>query len=249
MKTTTLLLIFLVTTANLAWSGPADSVTTSVEKKKVSRMRLTTRLHSMGLFSYGGRLVSSSPVMDFNFQYDRKTWGFQLFKAMDLRDSRTPINFTLAAFNKNFRVGKRLTVTPMIGAILEQYTTIADHGSDAVFILITSLKVSNQITVEYTALGGNLVLEPELRDWVNRFRLLYSNGHLDVTLMGWHNNSVFDEVAYATCGASIFYSRAKLTEGLTMSAGVTGLVMAHSSDEYAMPKVHGAFFTLGFLIQ
>ena len=92
------------------------------------------------------------------------------------------------------------------------------------------------------------MLEPEMRDWVNRFRILYSKGHVDITLMGWHNNSVFDEVEYTTCGASIFYSRAKLSEGLMLNAGVTGLAMAHTSDEKATPSVHGVFFTLGLLV-
>src|SRR5262245_38081420 len=87
------------------------------QKSASSNARLTVRLHSLGQFSYGGRLVSDNPVGDLNFTYDRKAWGFQLFKAVDLRDSHTPFNFTLAVLNKNFRFGRRLTVTPMAGFI------------------------------------------------------------------------------------------------------------------------------------
>ncbi|MBL7865068.1 MAG: hypothetical protein JNK10_09345, partial [Cyclobacteriaceae bacterium] len=207
-----------------------------------------TRAHSMGLFSYGGRLVTSSPVMDINIQYDRKTWGFQLFKAMDLRDSRTPINFCLAAFNKNFHIGKKITVTPSVGVILEEYESIADHGSDAAVILTTAYKMNRHFTLEHSTLAGNLVLEPNMRDWVNRLRLLYSFGHLDVTLMGWHNNRCFDDIGYFTYGSSVFYSRAKLSPGLSINAGITGLVMAFTSNEAVLPPSNGVFLTLAVVV-
>ena len=234
---------FLITEGCSADFLPSDSVR-KVSTQKRSNFRLTTRVHSMGLFSYGGRLVSENPVIDFNVNYDRKQWGFQVFKAFDLRDSNTPINFTLAVLNKNFHFGNKLTVTPSAGFILEQSTTIADHGSDVVLIVIAGYKLAPSLTVEYSALFGNLLLEPELRDWVNRLRLLYSNRHLDLTLSGWHNNKVFDSAEYMTLGFSAFYSRIKLSSVLTFNAGVTALIMPNTSDEVSLPKKNGVFLTL-----
>lgn len=219
----------------------------SVQKTKLaksSNLRLITRVHSLGLFYYGGRIVSNNPVVDFNVNYDRKKWGFQIFKALDLNDSGTPINFTLAVLNKNFHFGKRLTITPSAGFILEQSRTIADHGSDAALIVVTAFKLSRVVTLEHSTLFGNLLLEPELRDWVNRLRLLYSKNHLDFILMCWHNNKVFDSAEYVTVGFSAFYSRIKLGQTVSMNVGLTGLVMPYYSDSVANPLKNGLVLTV-----
>src|SRR6185295_2607464 len=146
--------------------NPADS-TQNTTLHKPANLRFTARFHSLGQFAYGGRIVSDNPVIDFNFTYDRKNWGLQIFKAFDIKDSQTPINFTLAVLNKNFHVGNRLTVTPSAGFILEQNNSIADHGSDVALILTTAYKISKAWTLDYSALFGNLVLVPEEKDWVN----------------------------------------------------------------------------------
>src|SRR5438105_7800490 len=96
-----------------AFCQKADSL--KVMPKKKARLRSSVIFHSMGQFQFGGRLVSNNPVANLSINYDRKTWGFFVFKALDLKDSHTDINFTLAAFNKNFKIGKRLTITPTVG--------------------------------------------------------------------------------------------------------------------------------------
>ena len=222
--------------------APHDSV--PAVKEKVSNLRLVARLHSLGQFSYGGRIVSDNPVMDFNFTYDRRHWGLQLFKAQDLRDSYTPINFTLAVLNTNLHLGKRLTVTPSAGVILEQSKTIADHGSDAVLILNTAFKISKELTLDQSMLFANLVLEPGLRDWVNRLRLLYSHKHIDIIAACWYNNQVFDSSNYVTTSASVSYSRIKVLEHVSMNLGVTGLIVVHSSDTQACPAKNGVYVTM-----
>lgn len=222
--------------------SPQDSVV--AVKEKPSDMRLVVRLHTLGQFSYGGRLVSDNPVMDFNFTYDRKHWGFQLFKAQDLKDSYTPINFTLAVLNTKLHLGKRITITPSAGMILEQSKTVADHGSDAVLILNTAFKISREFTLDQSMLFANLILEPGLRDWVNRLRLLYTHKHIDLVGACWYNNQVFDSSNYVTVSASASYSRIKVDEHVSMNLGVTGLLVAHSSDTQACPAKNGVYVTM-----
>ena len=215
---------------------------------KAYNMRLITRLHSLGQFSYGGRIVADNPVVDLNFSYDRKNWGLQVFKALDTRDHNTPINFTLAVLNKNFHIGKRLTITPSAGFILEQSNTIADHGSDVTLIVTTVYKISKEWMIEHSTLLGNLVLTPEERDWVNRFRCMYSKRHFDFIASVWHNNKVFDPAEYITYGASVFYSRMKLAQGVSVNLGFTGLVMPYSNDLLDYPKKNGLIFTMALVL-
>ena len=250
MKTIAVLILLVSITTVLSFGekkNPVDS-TQSITLRKSANLRLTARFHSLGQFAYGGRIVSDNPVVDFNFNYDRKNWGLQVFKAFDIKDSQTPINFTLAVLNKNFHFGKHLTVTPSAGFILEQNNSFADHGSDVVLILTTAYKISKVWTVDYSGLLGNLVLASEEKDWVNRVRLTYSKKHLDVFATCWHNNKVFDTAEYVTFGLSTFFSRVKLADGVLVNAGVSGLWMPYSNQPEEYPKKNGIIFSVAVIL-
>jgi hypothetical protein len=202
----------------------------------------------MGQFWYGGRIVTNNPTVDMNFTYDRKQWGLQVFKALDLRDHTTDINFMLAVANKNFHIGKRLTITPNVGFLFEQAHSLADEGTDVVFILNTSYKLSNHFTIDHSALFGNLVLVPSEKDWVNRFRLLYSYKHWDVSGWLWHNNNLFDNAAYVSSTLTIFYSRIKVTNRLFINVGVAGTIMPYTLNEVSYARRNGMLFTVAAII-
>ncbi|MBL7849880.1 MAG: hypothetical protein JNN04_03180 [Cyclobacteriaceae bacterium] len=238
MKTVALFFIASVMTLS-AYASDSTATTHGTWKA-------TARIHSMGFFSYGGRLVSRNGVADVHVMYDRKTWHLQAFKAIDLNDRHTPVNFAMAVFGRPLHVGKKLTFTPQAGVVLEQFTSLADHGSDAAFLFTTAYRIHPRVTLEHTILVSNLVLEPSLRDCINRLRVLYKSSHLDVTLFAWHNNSVFDDQEYATLGLSVFTSRWKLVGPVTAMAGITGLCMAQTSDERAWKNADGILLTLGF---
>lgn len=234
----------------LIGGAPAQATTDTTNSSgtvtaRKTHLKATTRIHSMGFFSYGGRLVSQNNVMDLHIVYNHGKWGAQFFKACDLSDSRTPINFAMMAVNRPFHIGNKLTVTPHAGIILEQFESLADHGSDAAAFLVGAYKVHPNLTLEYTAMVANLVVEPGLRDWVNRVRCLYSKGHLDVTLFAWHNNQVFDASTYGTVGLSVFMSRIPLAGPFRLQTGITGLYMASASDERTLARANGLFLSMG----
>lgn len=243
MKTFLSALFFLFAfTSSFAFTEK-DSIET---KKKVSsaHWRFTTRLHSQGIFTYGGRLGSENPAFDVNFTYDRKKWGFLAFKGLDLQDHNTFYNFALIALYKNFKVTNKITFTPYVGSFLEESNSIADHGSDVVAIFVTSIKLHPRWTAEHMSLLPNLVFAPEERDWVNRLRLTYTGKHWDVVSSVWWNNQVFDHSYYYTTALYVAYSRVKVSDRFFMSFGVTGLVMLHTSDEEANPTKNGLMFTI-----
>ncbi|HTH55122.1 MAG TPA: hypothetical protein VL728_03705 [Cyclobacteriaceae bacterium] len=229
--------------------APGDSVPPAKRERR-SKSTLTIRTHNAGYFAFTTRIISTNPALDFFYTYDRKTWGFMSFKAFDLYDHNTSNNFMLMMLRKNFKLTNRLTITPHIGAILEQSNSVADKGSDISSIIITSYRISNNLTVDHTAILGNLVIEPSERDWFNRFRMLYTNGHWDVTLQACHNNKMIDHdnSEYFSTAGSLFYSRIKVSDHLAMNIGVTsvGMLCSNTPSEYA--KQNGVFFTLaGFI--
>jgi hypothetical protein len=245
MKTAFLIIILITGFAASASIDFDDSVRVKKKERK-SKSTLTTRVLTMGYFSFTGRIISPNPALDFFYTYDRKQWGFVAFKAFDLYDHTTTNNFTLAMFRKSFHIGKRLTIAPQVGAILEQSHSFADKGSDVASIIITSYKISNTITVDQTMIFGNLVFDPIERDMANRLRLLYSKNHWDITFLCWHNNKLIDHdnTEYFSSGVNVFYSRIKVSDHLLLSAGILGVKMNYTSTESEYPTRNGIFFTL-----
>jgi hypothetical protein len=216
-----------------------------MKKIPASHWRLTARLHNRGVFNFGGRVGSDNPTFDVNFTYERKKWGLLFFKGLDFVDHSTFYNFSLVALYKNFRISKSVTFTPYAGTFLEQANGVADKGSDAVIQLVTSVKISPRLSFEEMSMFGNLVFEPEERDWVNRFRLTYTGKHLDVVTSLWHNNQVFDSSSYWSTGVNVAYSRIPLADHLFLTTGVTGLLVLKTSDEVANPQHNTIMFTIG----
>lgn len=246
MKISGILLLLFLHGVSLAF--PDSVMTKSAEQPTAkAHWRLTTRLHSKGMFFYSGRIISDNSVSDVHFIYDRKKWGFQIFKAVDLVDHTTDINFTMAVLYKNFKFGKRITVTPNAGFVLEQKKSIADHGSDAVVILNTVIKLNRHFIFDNSAIFGSLLLTHDY-NWTNRFRLLFTSKHVDATGFLWHNNKAFDHTGYASTGINLSYSRMKLSDHVSLSTGVSGLLMLASNDTEFFPMKNGIVFTLGMQV-
>ena len=218
--------------------------TTQLTPQKTSSIKLNVRLHSAGLFAYSGRIVCDNPVADVNFTYERKSWGYTFFKAEDLKDGRTDINFALTGFYTNIHVSKKITITPYVAFRMEQLHKIADKGSDAIFIVTTAYHFHHDWIVDNSSLLSNIMLEKKDMDWINRFRLLYSHKHIDAGLMIWNNNRVLDHDDYVSGGMNVAYSRIKLSDHLLLSAGMTGIAMMTTSDTSEFPKTNRIVFTL-----
>jgi hypothetical protein len=249
MKRTLLALLLSPFFADANAFNPDDSVK-SVKQEPRSKSTLTIRTHNAGYFAFTTRIISTNPALDFFYTYDRKQWGFSAFKAFDLYDHTTSNNFMLLMLRKSFHINNRLTITPHIGTILEQSFSVADKGSDISSIIITSYKISNHFTIDHTAILGNLVIDPIERDWFNRFRILYSNKHWDVTLQACHNNKLIDHdnSEYFSSALHLFYSRIKISDHLALNAGVSGVEMFYSNTPETYPKRNGVFFTLAAYI-
>jgi hypothetical protein len=229
-----------------ARSGPMPLLDSSQVAKlsKPYQLKLTTRLSSLGLFSYSGRIISDYPALDFNFNYERKKWGLLFFKAFDLYDHLSDNNFAIGLIYKNFKLSNKVTITPYAGFVLEQTHKIAGQGSDATLIINALYKISHRFSLDNSFLFSNLAWEHRDFDWVNRLRILYSVQHLDVSLIGWHNNCVFDKTHYVSTGLNVMLMRIQVAENVFINTGITGLVMLETSDEVLFPRKNGLMFTV-----
>ncbi|HEU5290973.1 MAG TPA: hypothetical protein VFU05_10045 [Cyclobacteriaceae bacterium] len=222
--------------------------TDSTAKKEIltprkTQIKVTTRLHTRGMFLYGGRISTENPAFDVNFTLNRPRWGFFFYKAIDLKDHTSDNNFSLLAFYKNFKLSDRFTITPHIGIFLEQLHGVVDTGSDMSVILVNAYKLNPHFTIDYTAFVGNVVIETENLDWVNRGRLLFISKHLDLTASYWHNNHVLDEQDHMSGSLAAVY-KLKLSDSFNMSVGATEFAILKTSDEDELPKTNRFLVTV-----
>ena len=228
----------------------AEDSSLIIPQKKKGSFTIISRVHTMGLFLYMGKAVNNNPAADVYFNYTTaKGWGFSTFKVTDINDVHSPNNFMLMVFSKSFHLGNRFTVTPYMGAALEQQHAFADEGSDAFALLTSTFKFSTNFSAEHTAMFNNLIFEPTHSDWTNRFRLMYSKGHVDITGLFWNNTALIDNQSYITTGLSIFYNRIPLSKRASCGAGVTGLMVARVSDPEQGPVKNGIQFTTALTIK
>jgi hypothetical protein len=225
----------------------ADSTADS-SHATVATTRFTVRLNSLGMFNYGGRIVSGNPSADFMYVREGRQLSIQAFKAFDLYDLHTDMNFAAAFLYKNLSVGKRLIVSPGAGFIVPQVHSIADRESDLAARLVLSYKVSAELTLEHTSLVTNLALKTDDLDWVNRFRITYSKKSIDASVSVWHNNKVFDNAAYLTTALSLTYARVRMTDHVLLNTGVTSVIMPYSNNKELNPRKNGIFITIAAVV-
>jgi hypothetical protein len=228
-------------------NAPADSIADN-SRGKVAVTRFTSRLNSLGMFNYGGRIVSGNPSVDFMYVREGPRLSIQAFKAFDLYSLHTDMNFAAAFLYRNLGVGRRLTVSPGAGFVAPQLHSMADKGSDFAARLVLSYKISTELTLEHTALVTNLALKTGDLDWVNRFRITYSKRSIDASVSVWHNNRVFDNTAYLTTALNLTYARIRISDHLLLSTGVTSVVMPYSNNKELYPKKNGLFMTVAAVI-
>jgi hypothetical protein len=226
---------------------PEDFVsdsTENLEMQKRSRLKLTARIHSLGVFGYGGMIANETPAFDLNVTYEGTHWGCFVFKAADLYDLHSHYNFTLALAYLKIQPVHNVTVLPYMGFAIDQTENVFGHDSDGMAILITTLKLSDKFSVEHCGRFSNTFIKTEWFDWLNRIRLLYNKDHVSVMIAGWHNNGVFDQSTYTSLGFSAGYIKIKVSEEIFLSTTLTGILMAANSDEAERSDQSGLSFTI-----
>jgi hypothetical protein len=237
---------FFLVTAVVAFAFQPPSVDSSgvVPQKKKNTPTVTTRVHTMGLFLYMGKVVNHNPAADLFFNYTtRNGWGFSAFKVVDVNDLHSHNNFAFMFVSKAFHLGQRLTIAPFLGAGLEQQHSFANRGSDAMAQLMSTYKLNKKLSVEYIGIFNNIIFATEHADWTNRFRLMYTDRHWDLIGLFWNNNGFIDHATYTSAGGSLYYNRIPVADKLWIGVGLTTLVTIQSSNERSIPKQSGLQFT------
>jgi hypothetical protein len=243
MKKIYLISLLLASCTARAFQPAGDSATIT-PIKATRAYTITTRVHTMGLFMYMGKVVNHNPAADIFFNTTGpKGWGISAFKVVDVNDIHSNNNFAFAFISKTFHLGDRLTATPFIGGGLEQQHGFVSHGSDVMLQLQSGYRINKKLTIDHIAIFNNVLFYTEFSDWTNRFRLMYSDGHVDITGFFWSNNALIDKASYTSTGMSIFYNRVPVAKRLWLGAGLTTLATVNSSNPEVLPAQTGIQFS------
>lgn len=151
---------------------------------------LTVKVHSTGHSLYGGQYLNHHPNTEVGVSYRNQTMGGFITKNTDLADLHSSINYTTMGVFKSFRLGRSLTIMPYVGWFLRQSYSFADNPSDGWTCLVVRYKVSNFLTVENTALVGNLIRHHSNASLSNRMNATMSIGKMKVDVYGWYCRSI-----------------------------------------------------------
>ena len=224
----------------------AYPLTDSVNSQKTltPHYRLTARIHSLGVFAYGGMIANSNPSFDINITYNRKHYSLLFLKGLDLYDLHSSYNFTLLMANIPCRITKSIAFVPCAGFVVDQTESIIGKDSDGVIFLITTWKRPNGITFEHCGRFSNICFRTQYFDWLNRFRVSYTYHHFDMVASLWHNNNVFDRSKHTSVGISLSYNRVKVSEYVSLSTALTAIKMTACTDSEALSTASGIALTI-----
>jgi hypothetical protein len=138
---------------------------------------LNPRINSAGYFPYTGAYLNKHPSFDFNLFYNRKAWGFFVFKSVDLEDEHSYVNYLQPGIFKNININRKLSMRAFFGYIFSQADGFRDGDSDYYTALVVSWEVAPNIKFENTSLFFDLQNSAKYADrvyvnWtVGKFRL------------------------------------------------------------------------------
>jgi hypothetical protein len=237
-------IILLVITFGAFNTGFAQNKMTETPPKDFI---LTSKIHSTGHFPYSGSLLNSHLNMDFNLYYNKNNNGFFVFKAVDLEDFASDVNYTQVGGFRQFHVSKKITLTPYVGYIFLQTKGFLDKGSD-VFVAFSPTYQTDKWKIENTTLIQN-VLDPNYASTMtNRLEIKYFMKPFNLSWFIWHNTA-FIESPKQTLSTALIFQFPKVELGRNMPMQTSLMLQTYVSKykpDYALAK--GVVFSIAFPI-
>lgn len=226
-------------------SGYGQDTISTVKNKEIV---FTSRLHSTGHFPYSGSLLNHHLNADFNLYYTNNQNGFFIFKAIDMEDIKSDINYLqIGVFRKIF-IAKKMTITPYAGYLFLQNNKFLDKGSD-LFLALAPAFESYRLKIENTTLITNILEKDYPMAMANRLEIKYTFKPFAISWFTWHNMILSETKNQSlSIAASFQFYQVKLSEKLSFKAGI--MLQTYLSKYYPIYALRkGAVFTLTFPIE
>lgn len=169
----------------LVLSSGAQQSASKADQQPYS-ITLTAKVHSTGHSIYGGQYLNHHANAEISLSLRYRQVGAFLTKSTDIVDLNSAINHTTMGIYKNLRLSESLTVTPYVGMFLRQSHSFADGTSDAWTCVVVRYKLHSFVTIENTALIGNLIRNHSKISLANRLNATISIGKVKLDAYAWY---------------------------------------------------------------
>lgn len=164
---------------------------------------LTAKLHSTGHSIYSGQYLNHHLNTEISMSCRSQTFGGFITKNTDMVDLHSSINYTTVGVFKSLRMGKALTIMPYFGWFLRQSHSFADHASDAWTCVVVRYRFTNFLTIENTALVGNLIRHHAKASFANRINATLSVGKMKIDVYGWYCRSINNNTNFVSTSIAV----------------------------------------------
>ena len=213
------------------------------DSTRISSLTIVPRLNSAGYFPFTGALLNHNTNFDVNFVYQNQAFGFLLFKSLDLKESKSAINYLQTALFKQFSASKTISFGVYAGYVFSQTQAFRDKRDSDYFGAMTFYwNLNPRLRLENIALYSDITIQQKI---VNRLLLFYTinDFRFDLSI---HERVVFETLNWSTTAVlGVNFPKLKLTEHLSAQTTITYQnYLTNARPDFALKN--GFLFSLSF---
>ncbi len=158
------------------------------------------RLNSASFLPYSGKILSNRPALDILLAYNWKFVSVYAFQSVDIRSTRSDINYFQLGFFRNLKFNEKWKITPY--AVIEVPQNGVFYDSP---YWITGMSLayapSPAWEIENTTLLADGFKSENQKDILNRLKISYTTKEKwEWTSFIWSNSDHFDKAGFITSG-------------------------------------------------
>ncbi|HEX5168214.1 MAG TPA: hypothetical protein VFW11_03515 [Cyclobacteriaceae bacterium] len=158
--------------------------------KQPYSLSLTPKLHSTGHSPYSGVYLNHDPNLEIGLSFKYKQMGGFITKNLDFVDVHSPVNYTSIGVYKSFQLSESFKIMPYVGYFFGQSHSFRDDNSDMWSGVVMQLKVNPWLTLDNTALFGNLIKHHTHASVANRVNATALVGKFKLDAYVWYAHSL-----------------------------------------------------------
>ncbi len=172
---------------------------------------ITPRINSAGYFPFTGAYLNRHLNADLNVFYNRKAYGFFIFKSLDLEDPHSIVNYLQPGIFKNLNISTKFKARAFFGYVFSQTSGFKDNDSDYYAAVSLYWDITKRIRLENTYLFFDLSTSEKL---ANRLFISYLLKDFKIEIYLWHRVVFEDSSSALSTSLAVNFPKIKLSEKL-----------------------------------
>ena len=203
---------------------------------------INPRINSTGYFPFTGAYINNHINADVNVFYDRRAWGFFIFKSYDFVDPHSIVNYLQPGIFKNINISPKLKVRAFFGYLFGQTNDFKDGDSDYYTAATVYWDITSRVRLEHTALFYDLTISTKM---ANRLFVSYALKYFKFDLYVWDRYAMESGSNSVSASVAVNFPKIKLSERLLIQNTLSyQSYLTEEKPEWAMRN--GFLFQIAF---